>query len=64
MQTQQRVRLDPAAGVGQRIVAFIKRADIAERRVVDDLPEVSRIGHRIGIARRHANAVLVFLPGD
>ena len=61
---QQRVRLDPATRIGQRIVALVEPADIAERRVVDDLAQERRVGHRIRIASRHPDRVFVFLPCD
>ena len=54
-------RLLPLA---RSIVAFIERTDIAERRVVDDLPEVSRVGHGVWIASCHPDSVFVFFPGD
>ncbi len=61
--TQQRVRLDPAAGVSERVVALVERADVAERRVVQHFAQIGRIGQRIDVAGRDLHRVLVLFPG-
>ena len=60
---QQRVRLDPARRIADRIVVHVERANVAERSVVDDLAEVvGVIVLRIAVTGRNPDSVLVFGP--
>ena len=54
---EQRVGLDPAVRVVQRIIAVVEGADVGKGRVVQYLAQIGGVGERIDVAGGHLDRV-------